>query len=183
MLNDQSIILGLDISTSCTGFSVLRYDGTVIDIGHLDLSKCDDLWSKVDIINSWILTLPNCYCISHIFVEEALKSFRPGFSSASTLSLLSRFNGIVCCLVRQALRVDPELIGATTARTTCGIKVKKGKANGPGKEQVFRHVTSLMLIRDWPTGRTGKVKDFCYDEVDSYVIAEAGRRILNSRGK
>lgn len=185
-MRSTNMIIGLDISTSTTGYTLLTTDGIVAKIGHISLGDCDDIWTKADMIREWARDLHSLLEPMgelHIFIEQSLQAFRPGFSSAATLSTLTRFNGIVSYIVREEFKLTPEFIGATTARSTCGIKVKKGKANGPGKEQVFRHVTSLMLIRDWPTGRTGKVKDYCYDEVDSYVIAEAGRRILNSRQK
>lgn len=177
------MILGLDISTSVTGFAVIDSDGKLVELSHIPLGKLDGVWEKADAVRNWAAELRSRLSIEHIFVEQSLQAFRPGLSSAATLSTLTRFNGIVSYIVRDTFKMDPEFIGATTARSRCGIKIKKGKGKGlpTGKEQVFQHVTSLMLVRDWPVGKTGKVKDYCYDEVDGYVIAEAGRRMLNSR--
>lgn len=175
------MILGLDISTSTTGYAILSDDGVLVELGHIALHKYDDVWAKADAVRDWAASAVDRCKIEHIFIEQSLQAFRPGFSSAATLSTLTRFNGIVSYIVRDTFKMDPEFIGATSARSKCGIKVRKGKEFPSGKEQVFQYVTSLMLVREWPTGRTGKVKDHCYDEVDGFVIAEAGRRLVNSR--
>jgi hypothetical protein len=175
------MILGLDISTSCTGYAILSASGQPVEIGHVSLDKLEGTWSKADAVREWAQIILSRWQIEHIFIEQSLSAFRPGFSSAATLGTLTRFNGIVSYIVRQAFSIDPEFIGATAARTKCGIKIKKGKGVPKGKEQVFQFVTANMLFREWPRGRTGKVKDHCYDEVDGFVIAEAGRRIVNSR--
>lgn len=173
------MVLGLDISTSTTGYAILDSAGNLVELGHISLDKLEG-WAKADAVAKWATDLQVRHSMSAIFVEQSLQAFRPGLSSAATLSALTRFNGIVSYIVRDRLGLDPQPISASTARAKCGIKIKKGKLYPKGKEQVFQYVTTHMLSRTWPTGRTGKVKDYCYDEVDGYVIAEAGRRMLNS---
>ena len=175
------MILGLDISTTTTGFAVLSLDGTVVELGHISLGKLETVWDKADAIQTWAHQMVSHHTLTHIFVEQSLTAFRPGLSSAAVLASLTRFNGIASFIVRQETGLTPTFIGCTVARTACGIKVKKGKANGTGKEQAFRHVTSLMLHREWPLTKTGKVRQECFDEVDAYIIATAGLRSLNTR--
>lgn len=172
------MILGLDISTSVTGYAVLDVSGELVELGHVALDKLEG-WDKADAISKWARELKARHAITAIFLEQSLMAFRPGLSSAATLSTLTRFNGIVSYIVRDTFGIDPQPISAGTARTKIGVKVKRGKQFPNVKEQVFRHVTTHMLHRDWPVGRTGKIKTYCYDEVDGYVIAEAGR-LMNS---
>ena len=40
------MILGLDISTSITGYTILDDEGSVIEIGHIDLRKQKDFFDK-----------------------------------------------------------------------------------------------------------------------------------------
>jgi hypothetical protein len=96
------MILGLDISTSITGVTVLDMNGDCVYNEYWDTRNKNHfptIYHKAHHVKEKLKSLP--YKFEHIFVEQSLQSFRSGFSSAQTLSTLSRFNGIVswvCCL-------------------------------------------------------------------------------------
>ena len=51
------MILGLDISTSCTGWCILKEDGHVVDMGAISLSDKKSLYAKAKKIKeslTWI---------------------------------------------------------------------------------------------------------------------------------
>jgi len=181
----STITLGLDVSTANTGIALLEgsVDGShpkILLLTHVELSKVDGFWLKVDALRR---TLFDCKIdiirATHVFVEESLQAFRPGLSSANTLMTLAKFNGVVSSVVRDLTGLTPTPIAATSARKMCGISVKKGS---PAKKQVFDRLVGVggaLAHVEFPTKRGGAPKDWAYDEVDAYVIARAGLRTLS----
>ena len=165
------MILGLDISTSITGYTVLDHGGEILACDHIDLRKEKDFFKKVEMINSRLQDISSNYEIETVYVEQSLQSFRSGFSSAQTLSLLSKINGIVSWLCYNIFSGPPIYIGASSARKACGIKVPKGqKAKAVSLQFVVDNVPSF----DIEYTRHGNPKAGYADRSDSYVIAKAG---------
>ena len=177
------MILGLDISTSNTGWCILdESTGDLVDIGFINLSKKKNLIDKAEVARLEIERLVAKYNISRIAVEENLQSFRSGFSSAHTLSTLARFNGIVSYIVFLKTGLHVQDINVSTARKNAGIKVKREKICGIStKDQVLGWVAGELPSFTWPvrTPTRGKNKgkeifvNQCYDMADAYVIARA----------
>lgn len=179
------MILGLDISTSITGYSILDLSGELIEIDHVELTKIKDgIWSKVDRMKEFIISIGKKYDITHVFIEEPLSKFKRGKSNSHTISLLLRFNGILSYLIHQELGVDPVYLGTNDARKTCGLVMRSKKACKkarmtwkPQKEQAFDQMSKRVPFGksyNWPLKRTGRLKDYCYDQMDSYIICRAG---------
>lgn len=181
------ITLGLDVSTSCTGWCVLGPGGSLIDMGYITISKENDLYTKAQVILDKLKVLKEEYNISSIYIEENLQAFRPGLSSAKTLLTLARFNGIIGYITQQLYDIKPEYVNVNVARKTNGIKIiRKSKGGAPTKEQVLEWVSSKINY-DWPTKtlksgpRKGQqvLEPGCYDAADAYVIAIAGQKIFS----
>ncbi len=51
------MILGLDVSTSSTGWAVLDSQGTLVEMGSFQLDKLEGLFSKADAVNRGLLDL------------------------------------------------------------------------------------------------------------------------------
>jgi len=178
------MILGLDISTSSTGWSILTTEGKLLKIGYIPLSKLDCLFSKADVISKVISDIHLFQEITHVFIEENLQAFRPGLSSAKTLITLARFNGIVSYVCKKEFGFNPIYLNVNSARKSLGIKITRGKkAEKSTKEQVLDWVDGELGNYDWPnkTLKSGPRKGCvvlepgCYDMADSYVIARAGQ--------
>ena len=178
------MILGLDISTSSTGWCVLTTEGKLANIGYIPLTKLDCLFSKADVISKFVSELNLFQDITHIFIEENLQAFRPGLSSAKTLITLARFNGIVSYVAKKEFNLLPVYLNVNSARKSLGIKIVRGKkAEKSTKEQVLDWVDSELDNYQWPnkTLKSGPRKGIvvlesgCYDMADSYVIARAGK--------
>ena len=165
------MILGLDISTSITGATVIDESGKVIHNEAWDLRKYKDFFVKAEIIKSKILHLADDFSIEQVYIEQSLQSFRSGFSSAKTLSTLSRFNGVISWLCYDILKITPEYIAATSARKKCGITVPKGTK---AKQVVIKHVVDNVPDVLIEYTKHGNPKPQCYDMADSWVIARAG---------
>ena len=165
------MILGLDISTSITGYTILDNDGNIIVCDHIDLRKEKNFFQKCSAVEGRLAAIRNEYFIERIYVEQSLQSFRSGFSSAQTLSLLSKINGIVSWICYNLFGIEPEYIAATSARKLCGIKVPKGqKAKDVALQFVVDNVPSFVIEYT----RHGNPKAGYADRSDSYVIAKAG---------
>ena len=182
----MSIILGLDVSTSVTGICIVDSDIVPDDLGShilkleaIELSKFKTIWEKADIVKKYFeeFEATNEYKIDkidRIVLEEALTAFRPGMSSAATISTLIRFNGIVSYMARNIFDKEPEYIGSAHARKLCGIKLQRTATGGPQKEQVFSYMENNDLKHVmWPLKKSGKVVEWSRDATDAYVIARA----------
>ena len=91
-------------------------------IGHWNFTnkkKFPTLFSKALEIREQLSGLD--YPIDYVYIESALSMFAMGRSSASTISLLTKFNGIVSWLCYETFGVEPEYIPAVSARKKCGI--------------------------------------------------------------
>lgn len=165
------MILGLDISTSITGYTVLDYEGNILACDHIDLRKEKSFFRKIEIVSTRLEMINEEYEIEQVYIEQSLQSFRSGFSSAQTLSLLSKINGIVSWLCYNMFYGEPKYLAATSARKLCGIKIPKGQK---------AKVVSLQFVIDNVPGfdvqytRYGNPKAGYADRSDSYVIARAG---------
>ena len=117
------MILGLDVSTACTGWCVLDESLSLVSIGSIELSKVKNTYKKAKIVRDKMESLLIDYDIKSVYIEENLQSFRSGFSSAKTLSTLARFNGIVSLICYETFSVDPIHINVNHARKSLGIKI------------------------------------------------------------
>ena len=174
------MILGLDISTSIVGFTIVD-QGEIVKTFAIDLrnkNKFPDIYSKYNHIQGELLDIQREYKIEYIFIEQSLQMFRSGFSSAKTLSTLSSFNGVVSYLCYRELSLKPEHISAASARKACGIKVAKGKK---AKEQVVEFLLDNESKFVVEYTKSGNLKPKYYDIADSIVIAKAGWELVQQR--
>ena len=168
------MILGLDVSTSITGVSVINRKGDILLCEAIDTrnkNKFSSLLSKASFIKSKLQEIKNTHKIDEIYIEESLQSFRSGFSSAKTLSTLSKINGIVSYLAWEIFEKEPEYIAATSARKLCGVKVPRG--------QKAKQVVLDFLLDNEPDfvieyTRHGNPCPGTYDRADSLILARAG---------
>jgi Holliday junction resolvasome RuvABC endonuclease subunit len=177
-----SHILGLDISTSCTGWCITDLSGGFVDMGYISLSPKLTTFQKANTVQLALIDIHTTHNITKIAVEENLQAFRPGFSSAKTLLSLARFNGIVSYIAQQQFLIEPDFINVNVARKVVGLKViSKRKGGLPTKEQVINWVDTQVDFT-WPmkTLKSGPRKGQlilepgCFDAADAYVIATAG---------
>ena len=171
------MILGLDISTSITGITLLDEEGEVVFISSVDTRKNKNFFQKAEAIKSFLKDLSRKHSVDQIVIEQSLQSFRSGFSSAKTLSTLSRFNGVVSWMCYSLWNKEPTYIAATSARKLCGIKIPKGvKAKPVVLQYVLDNEPKFMVEYT----KHGNPKPNSFDKADSWVIAKAGFYQKNS---
>ena len=186
----SNLIVGLDVSTSCTGICIINVDTPVDNVGshivkleYIDFKKCKTFFEKADKIKVELSR-----CLSEIgnkpvsfTLEEPLLGFSKGMSSAGTITTLMRFNGIVSYIGRDIFGIDPTYISAAHARKLCGIKLQRTSIVGLShKEQVYKHMSENDLKHVvWPIKKSGQPIDASRDMTDAYVIAMASRHSIN----
>lgn len=164
------MILGLDISTSITGYTILNDDGSVAECSFIDLKKLKDVYKKASLCQSIFAKLFAKYPIKKVYIEESLQMFSMGKSSAKTLAALTKFNGILSWIIFNDFLIPPQHVPAITARKKAGIVLVKGiKA----KECVMKHMIDNESWFPVQYTKTGKIKPHCYDMADSWVIARS----------
>ena len=178
----MKVILGLDISTSCIGWCLLRTsDGSLVGAGHIPLKNLKCMFAKAQRAHEALAEVADSHAVEAIAIEENLQAFRPGFSSAKTLITLARFNGIVSWLSYKCTNLQPDFINVNHARKSVGLKIDR-KSTLTTKEQVFEWAkVNGMADFPWPTRmlKSGPRRnhvifdDCCYDISDAFVIAKA----------
>ena len=184
------IILGLDISTSTTGWCLTESKKslvTLLDSGFVHHKGKRNLHEKSQDVVSILEKIKKQHHIDKICIEENLQSFRTGLSSAKTLMTLSRYNGIVSHECWRCTGIVPEYYNVNSARKMLGIDTTK-KARRPGekaKDVVHRWVKAHDVMKgfEWPTrvptrgiNKGKKIEDpGCKDLSDAFVMSLCGQ--------
>ena len=176
-MKKQQKILGLDISTSITGATIIQ-NGKIIESLYWDTrnkKKFPSLYEKADLIQQYLWQIKSKHDITEIYIEQSLQSFRSGFSSAKTLSTLARFNGIVSWNCYKAFDIKPEMIAASSARKLAGVGIKRGDNS---KEKVLEFILDNYPQINIEYTKHGNPKPGMLDMCDSIIIALAGDKIV-----
>jgi len=176
-MKKQQKILGLDISTSITGATIIQNE-KIIESLYWDTrnkKKFPSLYEKADLIQQYLWQIKSKHDITEIYIEQSLQSFRSGFSSAKTLSTLARFNGIVSWNCYKAFDIKPEMIAASSARKLAGVGIKRGDNS---KEKVLEFILDNYPQINIEYTKHGNPKPGMLDMCDSIIIALAGDKIV-----
>lgn len=177
------MILGLDVSTSITGVCVIDKNSEILFCESWDTRNkryFPTLWHKADFIENKLrdLKIRKNFIIEKVYIEESLQMFKSGFSSAKTLAVLSKFNGVISYVCYRVFGVKPEYVAASSARKLCGIKVQRGQK---AKEVVLEHVIKHEPGFKVEYTKHGNPKSGTHDRSDSIIIARAGLEIWDNK--
>ena len=167
------IILGLDLSTSITGATVLDREGNTLLCESWDTrnkNKFPLLFHKAQFVRKNLFGLQ--YPFTKVYIEQPFTFFNSGGSTAKTMATLQRFNGIISWICYNDLNMIPEYITATQARKLCDLKVPRGTKAKEVALQFF-----LDNGNEIEYTKHGNPKPGAYDRADSWVIAKAGYRL------
>ena len=95
------MLLGLDISTSITGATVVDNDGVIVSCVAWDMRNkkhFPNLYSKAKFIKHKLWEIDDLFGIDNVFIEQPFMFFNSGGSTAKTMSTLQRFNGMISWL-------------------------------------------------------------------------------------
>ena len=185
--------IGLDISTSITGYCVLTDKGDLVKLGYFKLTstKLEDEYDKIQKIKEELKDVldTTVYRVRHIYAEEAHQQFTKGKSSAKTILTLASFNTVVCHAFREYFGVKPIKVGVKTVRSKLKIKIASYKEDPSKstKEKVFEIVHERYPEFPWEThvAATGKHKGNTvfgkqnHDMADAYVVCRGAQVLFN----
>ena len=177
------MILGIDVSTSITGFAIVDDKGKIILSEACDTRKHKNFFSKCLAIREAILDICDRHCtllnkgegVDHIFIEQPFTFFNSGGSSAKTMAALQRFNGVVSWMAYECFEIEPRYVGATQARKLVGIKVPRGQK---AKKVVMEHLLATEPDFTIELTHKGNPKPQEFDRADALVVARAGLKLL-----
>jgi len=165
------MILGLDVSTSIVGATLLDNDGKIVYCNAWDLRKYKDHFTKAEVVKNELCST-RFQPVTRIIIEKPVSSFfGTGGSSAKVITTLARFNGIISWICRERFGFNPEYIVSTTARKYCGVKVPRGTK---AKEEVLKFVAESVDDFMIEYTKFGNPKPGSFDKADSYIVAKAG---------
>ena len=163
------MILGLDVSTTRIGWAVIDDEKELIDSGFFKTDKNKTLEQRAEEFRENVLEpLKHIHRIHEVRVEEPFSMFSGGKTTARTMSSLQRFNGMISLITHQLFGRPPTLVGATTARSRCGIKVPRGTK---AKVVVLGWVDDKFDNFIMEHTRHGNPKPGLDDEADAIVVA------------
>lgn len=141
------VILGLDVSTSCVGASIVVDDGVskpkIVKITHIApkidrrIKGIESLFIKKQIFEDEFLKSLVDFGITDVIIEEPLLSS----NNIYTVGTLIRFNGMVSESIYRTLGIVPQFISSYDSRMfsfpeLCSIR----KYNKKGKEYPLTHI-------------------------------------------
>jgi hypothetical protein len=166
------MILGLDISTSITGYTLL--DGKiVVECNKLDLrnKKYVDFFDKSLASKKLLQDIKQKYPVQQIWIEETINVMSRGMSSAHTIMTLNRFNGILSWQCYEIFSIRPSYVSARQARKIVGVQIPKGS---DAKKCVFDFLLANEPQFKVEYSKFGNPVQGTFDRADSLVIAKAG---------
>jgi hypothetical protein len=196
------MILGLDISSSCIGYSIFDMDGKLIELNCVKFRDKLTLFEKLEEFKKSTEHFKKLD-IQFIAIEEPLKKFMGKFSSASTIALLNFFNGMISSYIYIEFGIEPIYFNVNNARSLVFPKPKKvtskksaldseeelepaleQEEKGSVKHEIWKKVMELEPLINWRYGpKSRKLLDENYDMADSYVIGIAMLITLDKQTK
>ena len=119
--NKIRIILGIDISTTCLGVSLARYDGKdieILKISHVKpkvprkIKGTEALFLKAKQFKEEFIEQYKDFGLTDIVIEEPL----PNSQNNNTVTTLLRFNGMISQSIYEATGIVPKYITSYDAR-------------------------------------------------------------------
>jgi Holliday junction resolvasome RuvABC endonuclease subunit len=168
----KKTILGLDISSSTVGWSLVEYDDdkeTLLEYGHikpLGSKKGTLAFRAADYLKTIKKFLVDKSPDS-IAIEAYASRFPRGRSTAKTIITLSLFNEVTSIACLHALNMETTSYAVVTIRS---ILSKMSKTKITSKEEAFDYVKEYFdnfKVRD---NRAGNLAKECLDEADAIAV-------------
>lgn len=177
------MLLSLDISTSCVGYSVFNEKYSLIEMDFVKFNSKNNLFEKLQFFKKKISHLLKME-ITEIAIEEPLQKFEGKYSSAYVIATLNFFNGMISSFLHHSFGIEPVYYNVKTARKTALPDLKIEKESASTKHQVWQKVVELEPQINWKYGiKSRKLIDENYDMADSYIIGLCFIKIFKEQEK
>ena len=178
---DMSKSLAFDISTTCTGVSLMESNGTLLEMSHIKLDTPKDInpderyLVKADMFKAYVQRY-KYLGIENIYIEDPLA----GSNNVFTANMLIRYNGICSYILHQELGIRPEFMTVHDVRKNLCPELikhdKKGKQTLSFPKDIDKKLYIWEKINRWFPGlewladRKGGLKKENFDMSDSVAI-------------
>jgi len=178
----MSTILGLDISSTTTGWGILEVtkDNKInyIDSGYFKPIKDGTIFERLDHSRLKIKDILNKYKPDYVGVENIIE-FMAGKSSSKTITTLAVFNRIVGMTAYDYLGKSPELFNVMQIRH--GLKTNEVL---PKKEEISALVSKhLGITFPYEYNRNNKLREENNDRADAIAVALYYAFVLTGKTK
>jgi hypothetical protein len=184
------MILGLDISTSKIGVALINNSNDILVFDFVKFDKSKSLEERAKSFSEYIEKIINEYGIFNnnhhdeigqgikkILVEEPFVSFQGG-SSAKTVSVLQRYNGMCCYVIYNLTGIIPDLLNPNIVRSKLNIKIPRGtKKKSDKKKPIIEYVKLNYPKINIEYTNQGNVKPGFDDACDAVCLCNAARLI------
>ncbi len=168
------MFLGLDISTTCTGVCIIGEDGILkySDSIKYNKSKKRDMLDKIEETKEFLLkNVKDKYEVKAIFIEDFLKKFAYGRSSANVIATLTGFNTTIGWILYEVFGIKPERVSFLKARKFLKINVDT-KERLEIKKKILDYVVDTAPNFPYNQTKMGNPALEMFDRADAYVIAK-----------
>lgn len=145
----KEVILALDVSSSSTGFAVLRqgrWNKSTSSFGTIKTKSSMPLGERLVFFRDEVHKLLNKVKPTRVVIEDVFSG-----RNVSTMKLLARFNGVAIEVSRRYLKKREPVVALTT-------KVRAFLECGRKKEDAFKYITERYHL-DWNYNKMNDVTD------------------------
>jgi Holliday junction resolvasome RuvABC endonuclease subunit len=164
-------IIGLDISSSKIGIAVLDHDKKILTSEVLKLKSEDSLETRAIMLENKLEKLSKFYLIDDVYIEEPFIAFGGGKTTAQTMAILQRFNGMCCYVAFKIFEKQPIMVAVRSARSKLGIKIPKGTPQKDSKKFIIEYVEKAHPEFRYNLTAQGNPQPGTDDRADAIVIA------------
>ena len=174
-MQKDSYILGLDVSTFCTGFSIWDLEKDKLSkSGFISLKNLNSWHEKVDEVSSVLEDIKkNTNKITYIAIEDILQKFIAGKSNIKTIITLAGFNYVIQRKCYEIYNITPVLYNVLRARNLADCSVPRGVKS---KNFILRRVCELHpeVKNQLPLMKTKpEFAKEAFDIADAIVVSRA----------
>ena len=174
-MQKDSYILGLDVSTFCTGFSIWDLEKDKLSkSGFISLKNLNSWHEKVDEVCSVLEDIKkNTDKITYIAIEDILQKFIAGKSNIKTIITLAGFNYVIQRKCYEIYNITPVLYNVLRARNLADCSVPRGVK---AKNFILRRVCELHpeVKNQLPLMKTKpEFAKEAFDIADAIVVSRA----------
>ena len=174
-MQKDSYILGLDVSTFCTGFSIWDLEKDKLSkSGFISLKNLNSWHEKVDEVCSILEDIKkNTNKITYIAIEDILQKFIAGKSNIKTIITLAGFNYVIQRKCYEIYNITPVLYNVLRARNLANCSVPRGVKS---KNFILRRVCELHpeIKNELPLMKTKpEFAKEAFDIADAIVVSRA----------
>lgn len=165
--NLNRVILGIDVSTTCLGISIVTYDGTepkLLYISHIKpkvnakkIKGTEALFAKSRIFKEQFSKLCDSLGITNLITDIVIEEPLPNSQNVNTVNTLLKFNGMISESVYELTGVVPQYISSYEARKFAFPDLMAiRKYNKKGEEYSFEKIKKaiskdeLVLFGNYP---------------------------------